>query len=356
MNILFLTPYPIEGPSSRFRVWQYLPYFEKAGHRCRVSSFLDVQSYGKFYKKGHWFTKSKILIRGLARRLMLLPYVPYYQVVVVQREVFPFGPPLFERVIKLLNRNIVFDFDDAVYHPQTSEGNKAFLFLKSVNKPRRVIKFSSLVIAGNRILAKYAKIVNSRVEIIPTPIDVAYYHPRQGHNSRRQVVIGWIGSRTSAPFLFEVEEALRIVKSRFAEKVKIVVIGGDTFRFQNLEAEYREWRLDEELQALQTFDIGLMPLPDNEWTRGKCGFKALEYMSMGIPAICSAVGVNRDIITHGVNGYLIESEGEWAPILTNLIQNSGLRNKIGRAAKQYVQKHYSLNQWADRYLQLLATF
>jgi glycosyltransferase involved in cell wall biosynthesis len=353
LKILFVTPYPIEGPSSRYRVWQYLPYLEKAGLHCRVSSLLNSQAFSIFYKKGHLLSKILILIKGFFKRLFLLPIVSTYDVVFIQKEAFPFGLPFFEKLIKLFNKNVIFDFDDAIYLPQTSEGNRIFQFLKSPNKARKVILSSKLTFAGNRILADYAKQFNANVEIVPTTINTDFYVPKENSKIEGPVVIGWIGSQTTAPYLLEVEEPLNSIKERFSDKVKIVIIGGGTFRFQKLEAEYKPWKMKDELVELQNFDIGIMPLPDDDWTRGKCGFKALLYMSVGIPAVCSAVGVNREIISHEKNGFLIERETDWESVYARLIEDDELRKRTGKLARERIVDHYSLELWADKLIQLI---
>ena len=353
MKILFITPYPIEGPSSRYRVWQYLPYLEKAGLHCRVSSLLTSQVFSIFYKKGYLLSKILILIKGFFKRLFLLPMVSTYDVVFIQKEAFPFGPPFFEKLIKLFNKNVIFDYDDAIYLPQTSEGNRIFQFLKSPNKAQKVIQSGKLIFAGNRILADYAKQFNANVEIIPTTIDTNFYKPIENSKVKDPVVIGWIGSQTTALYLLEVEEPLNNIKKRFGKKVRIIIIGGGTFRFQKLEAEYKLWKMKDELAELQNFDIGIMPLPDDEWTRGKCGFKALLYMSVGIPAVCSAVGVNREIISHEKNGFLIESKTDWESVFACLIEDGELRKRTGKSARERIVDHFSLELWANKLIQLI---
>lgn len=317
-----------------------------------MSPFLSSSTYQILYEKGHRLRKAVALILGFWKRVFLFRVIPSYDIIFIQREAFPLGPPFFEKALRQMSKRIIYDFDDAIFYPSVSPENRFIRFLKSPEKTGKIIKLSDLVIAGNDYLAQYAKGFNHRVEILPTPVDVEKYKPGIKKNSE-PIVIGWIGSKTTSAFLKDVEDPLRKVLKRFGKKVKIKIVGGGGFKFKSLSAEYKEWSLDEEVEDLQSFDIGIMPLPDNPWTRGKCGFKALQYMSVGIPALCSAVGITCEIIKDGVNGFLIRSRGEWVSKLSRLIEDDQLRKKMGQAGRKWVEERYSLAAYAQRFLALL---
>lgn len=313
---------------------------------------MNSSAYRILYKRGHWLRKAAALVSGFWKRVFLLGVIPSYDIIFIQREAFPLGPPFFERAFRQMSKRIIYDFDDAIFYPSVSPENRFIRFLKSPQKTGKIIKLSDLVIAGNDYLAQYAKGFNHRVEILPTPVDVEKYKPGIKKNSE-PIVIGWIGSRTTAAFLKDVEDPLREVSKRFGKRVRIKIVGGGGFKFKSLSAEYKEWSLDEEVKDLQSFDIGIMPLPDNPWTRGKCGFKALQYMSVGIPAVCSAVGITCEIIKDGMNGFLIRSREEWVSKLSRLVEDDQLRKEIGQAGRRWVEENYSLDAHARKFLALI---
>jgi glycosyltransferase involved in cell wall biosynthesis len=346
MRILFITLYPIEGPSSRFRVWQYVPRLLALGHDVEVAPFFGSGDYPKLYQPGAWLWKTLVVARGFWRRLALLSSVRRADVVVIHRAAAPIGPPLLERLYHRLNRRLVFDFDDAIFMPQTIAAHRRFVFLKSSEKTATLIRMSRRVLAGNGFLAEYARRFHADVHVLPTV--VALPSKPRVRRSSGPVVIGWIGSPTTAPFLEEIADALSEVKARYGSAVEVRIVGAGEYRLPDLEATYRPWSLDRETDELCGFDIGLMPLPDTDWARGKCGLKALQYMSVGVPVVCSPVGVNSEIVEDGASGFLPKSTAEWVQAIARLVEDAGLRQKMGEVGRHRVSQHYSLDRWAPQ--------
>lgn len=351
MRVLFLVPYPAEGASNRYRVEQYLPYLEKEGIRYSLRPFWNRAAYRALYKNGHYFRKIFFFIRGTISRVLQIFCIAGYDVVFIHREAYPIGGAFFETVISVLKKPIIFDFDDAIFLPASSRPNN---FIERFKDPRKVISIirrSEYVICGNSFLAAFASRYNVSVAVIPTPIDTGKYYPA-ARNPGRKIVIGWIGSATTLDFLSPMKNVISVLSKEFPGII-FKVVGGD-FSFEGLSnVVSKPWSLNEEIDDLRQFDIGIMPMPDNDWTRGKCGFKAILYMSMGIPCVCSPVGVNNEIISDGINGFLADSEEEWIQKLSSLIRDCRLREKIGLAGRKTVEDKYSLKVNAPKYLEII---
>ncbi len=207
------------------------------------------------------------------------------------------------------------------------------------------------VIAGNHYLADFALPFNQSVSIIPTPIDTDKYHPTD-KNHHNEVVIGWMGSLTTADFLSAMENVFIRLSEKFLY-IKFKIIGTNLSIKGLPNIISKPWSLSEEIEALRTFDIGIMPMPDDEWTKGKCGFKAILYMSMVIPCVCSPVGINKEIIRDGVNGLLASTDDEWVEKLSLLIKDSDLRKQIAMAGRKTIEDKYSVNINAPKFLDIL---
>jgi glycosyltransferase involved in cell wall biosynthesis len=244
---------------------------------------------------------------------------------------------------------IVYDFDDAVWQPHSSQANRAFQILRYPEKVKRIMRLSREVIAGNGYLRDYALRHNPRVAVIPTPVDTDLLYPGPQRNGR-SVTLGWIGSHSSAIYLGSLDPVLRHLAERHDLRVKVV---GGEYHSAHARVSTHEWRLDREAADLHSFDIGLMPMPDNPWTRGKCAFKALQYMAVGIPVVCSPVGMNVEVVQDGINGFLARSEADWIERLSLLIENPGLRRAMGQAGRAVVEERYSVKANFPKLLRVL---
>lgn len=349
MNVLFIVPYPTQGPSNRFRVEQYFPYLKHNNIDYSISSLQSETLYRILYKKGHYTSKSYHLICGVWRRLLDLFSSNRYDIVFIHREAFPIGNMIIERLFNKLNGNIIYDFDDSIFLPR---GNNIFFkFIKRSTNIEKIIRLSRHVIAGNDYLKNYALQFNKNVTVIPTSIDTQVYKPPQNKTITDKVIIGWIGSRTTIKYLKILRGVFKKLLSTF-KNIEMKIIGGE-YKTQDPRITNQRWSLETELSDLQSFDIGIMPMYDNEWAKGKCAFKIIQYMAVGIPAIASSVGMNVEVIQNGVNGFLISSEEEWFEKLSILIENPELRQKLGKAGKNTVEQRYSLMVNAPKFIEVL---
>lgn len=280
---------------------------------------------------------------------MDLRRIDNYDIVFVFREALMTRSTYFERKFAASKAKIIFDFDDAIWLTNVSNANRRWKWMKNPNKTSKLIALADLVFAGNEFLASYARPHNPNVQIIPTTIDTEEYRhldvPRD-----TKVCIGWSGSITTIRhFEFALPFLLRI-KELFGDRVTFRVIGDANYRNDELGIEGMPWQKGTEIADLSRIDIGIMPLPNDEWAKGKCGLKGLQYMALGIPTIMSPVGVNTEIIEHGVNGALAETEEEWVAELSRLIEDADLRQRVGAAARNTVEERYSVKANEHKYL------
>lgn len=349
-RLLFLPPHrPGRMPGQRYRFEQYLPSLEAAGVRCEILPLLDAARDRRFYRVGHWADKALLVGQTFARRLSHALRARRFDGVFLYREAFMLGPPFFEWLLALQNVPLIFDFDDAIWLGDTSAANRRLAFLKFPRKLNYALRRAALVLAGNDYLAEYAGQFSQNVRVMPTTVDTALYRRRKPRAERPFAVIGWSGSPTTAPHFELAAPALRQIKDSFGEQVKFRLIGDPAYRNEALGITGEAWSVENELAALEDFDIGLMPLPDNEWARGKCGLKALTYFAFETPAVVSPVGVNAALLDGGRNGFAAASKEEWISALSRLVEDAILRNELGANARRFVETRYSAAAWAERY-------
>jgi glycosyltransferase involved in cell wall biosynthesis len=340
---------PDRSPSQRFRFEQYLEYLKENGYDYEYSYLIRAEDDKIFYGKGNYLKKFLILWRSILKRWKEMRNAKKYDIVFVQRECFMLGTTFFEKGFAKRTK-MVFDFDDSIWLQVISEGNKALGFLKDASKTEKIIKAAHLVFAGNEYLANYARQFNKNVVIIPTTIDTEEYKRMQLPETT-QVCIGWSGSFTTIEHFQYAIPALLKIKEKYGDKVCFKVIGDGTYRHEELGIQGLPWTKQDELKELSGIDIGIMPLPDDEWTNGKCGLKGLQYMALDIATIMSPVGVNTEIIQDGVNGFLAGPVDEWVDKISRLVEDAALRKSLGAAGRKTVVEQYSVSSQRERYLQ-----
>lgn len=353
-RVLFLTKYTEQGSSSRYRVYQFLPSYTAAGLGLEIRPFHTSEYVRRLDADAGWLRKARQVgyLAGRAwQRLAALRQAGSFDLVVVEGEVFPLAPAWADRLLWAFNRRVVVEYDDAlfVYHGEMLE--PAWLRRLVAGKVASLMGRSRAVIAGNAYLAEYAAKHNPRVEIIPTAIDTERWAVASpGGPEGGPVRLGWIGSPATARYLAGLGPAL----AELARKRPFVLrtIGAPALALPGVEVEALPWRLESEVADLQACHIGLMPLDDDAYSRGKCGLKLLQYMAIGIPAVASPVGVNAEIVRDGENGYLAGSDEEWVERLTSLIDDAALRRQMGLAGRETVERDYSLTVTAPRLLAL----
>jgi glycosyltransferase involved in cell wall biosynthesis len=344
-TVCALVPYPIDTtPSQRFRIEQWLPYLEEQGISVELKPFISSRMMQKLHQPGGLAAKAAGMIEAFARRTLEVASIGKYDVILIHRAACLAGPAALERLITILRKPIIFDFDDAIYLPNTSQANRSFGWLKFPGKTAALCRLSSHVVAGSNHLAEFARRHNPRVTVVPTSIDTDLYQPVARNGQSKRIVIGWTGSSTSQTHLEMFADVLRELAAR--RDVEIRVQSNRQPNLQGVPFVWRPWSPETEVEELTHFDIGIKPMPDDLWSRGKCPMKEIQYMSMGIPTVCSAVGASREIIKHGKNGFLASNREEWLNYLQTLIDDPKLREFIGAAGRQTVEEQYSMRQCA----------
>lgn len=350
-SILFQTVHrPDRSPSQRFRHELYASYLRKQGFDVSFSYLLEPRDDEVYYRPGRYGRKARIAWQAARRRIGELRNGSLADIVFVQREAFMLGTSWFERRAARRSR-LMFDFDDAIWLPDVSGPNRSLGWLKNPRKIERIVRAAHTVLAGNAYLAAYARRFNNNVHVVPTTLDTGHHRPADRPASGR-VTIGWTGSLTTSKYFHRIAPVLGRLRAKYGSAVDFKLVGDPTYRHDGLQLTGEPWRIESEVEDLHDMDIGIMPLPDDPWTRGKCGFKALQYMACGIPAVVSPVGVNTEIVEDGVNGLLASGDDQWYDALCRLIESPGLRSSLGRAGRRTVIERYSFQAWKDRYVEL----
>lgn len=352
MRILFIVPYPIaSAPSQRFRFEQYFEALKKEGIQYDVQSFIDVATWDILYKKGFVLQKIFGILKGFLRRKLLFFKLQQYHWVFIHREATPVGPPIFEWLIaKVFRKKIIYDFDDAIWLENVSESNKMISKLKWYSKVSSIIKWSHKISCGNDFLCDYAKKYNSNVVLNPTTIDMFNLHNETKNQHSDRFVIGWTGTHSTIKYLEPIVPVIEQLEKQFDFDFLVISNRKPDWNLKSLK--YLEWQKETEVADLLKMNIGLMPIPDDDWAKGKCGFKALQYMSLGIPALVSPVAVNKKIVDDGINGYWCNTEEQWKVAISALTQSGTLREKMGKAAKEKIKNYYSVESNTTNFLNL----
>ena len=347
MRVLALMPALYDtSPGQRYRLEQWEPLLRERGVEITFASFEDEDLHALLYKRGMMRKKLRLVTRGLGRRLSLVRRVKDYDVVYILREAALLGPPVFERLIAQSGVPVVFDFDDAIFVSYRSPSNGYLSYLKFASKTKTICRIASHVMVGNPYLADYARQVNDRVTVIPTTIDTQRYQVPPPKTVNRPLVICWTGSHSTVQHLDTLRGALKKLASR--DQFRLRVIGTPVYDCPPIDVEAMRWRARTEVDDLAPIDIGVMPLPEDKWSKGKCGAKALQFMGMGIPTVCSPVGVNKEIIQDDQNGFLASTEDEWVDKLSRLLRSAELRRRLGQAGRSTVEQKYSAISQAPR--------
>jgi len=348
-KILFISPYPHGiGPSQRFRFEQYLDFLSEY-FDCNQQTFWDKRAWDVLFKEGKVVAKFYFLIRAFFSRIILLFSISKYDLIFIHREMAHIGPPIFEWfVAKILKKNIVYDFDDAIWNLNYSNKNPLVKYFKATWKVAKICKWATAVSCGNQYLSNFAKQYNKQVFIIPTTIDTNYH--QNIDNNEHKLTIGWTGTLTTLKHINVILPVLRKLEKKYDFDFR--VIANDKPQLQLDCLEYVKWKKESEIEDLSVIDVGLMPLPNEEWEKGKCGFKGLQYMALSIPTVMSPVGVNNEIIRDGENGFLASSENEWIDKISQLIESKTLREKLGKAGRRTVVDTFSVEANKQKYLDL----
>lgn len=340
------------SPGQRFRFEHFIPILEKNGYEIIFSNIINEKDDFIFYSKGKYFSKLLIVLKSFRHRFRDLRIAKNCDAIFIYREAFMLGTTYFEKRLSKLNVPIIFDFDDSIWLNDTSEGNQNLAWMKKPEKTAEICKLSNLVSVGNQYLADYAKVFNKNVAIIPTTINTEYHTPIKVKAEKKPICIGWTGTTTTLKHYDTAIPVLQRIKEKYGDKVYFKVIVNSVEWTRDLDVKLVKWTKENEIEELCEFDIGIMPLPDDEWSRGKCGFKGIQCMALKIPVIMSPVGVNTEIIENEKNGYLADNPEAWFKYLCLLIDSFELREKIGESARKTIEEKYSVNIWENKVLDL----
>lgn len=352
-KILFLLPYPKNyAPSQRLKFEQYLDNFEENGYEYDIVPFIDEKFWEVLYKKGNFHLKVYYTIISYFKRYLLLFSLRKYDIVYSHLWMTPHGFPFYEFLAAKLSKKLIFDIDDLIFLGHSSSANRIFQFIKGKNKPIYLMKKADHVVTCTPYLDSFVRKYNLNTTDISSTVNTENYIPINKYSNDNELVIGWSGSHSTSKYVLLLASVLKKISSKY--KVRIHVLGDENFKIEGVDnLKSMAWSEDIELQEMQKFDIGIYPLPDEEWVLGKSGLKAIQYMALGIPTIAAAVGANFRVIENGVSGVLVENEEEWEKALIAYIENPELRRSHGLAARKRVEENYSVKVNASKYLSIL---
>ncbi len=359
MKIAAFTRYDETAPSSRYRFYRYRECFASEGVEMEIFALFDRH----YLETRHGIKKAFLACGAYLRRLRDVLHLfldrNTYDIVLIEYELFPYLPAWFESLMRRRGIAYIVDYDDAIFHKYDRH---RFAWVRRLlgDKVAEVIRDAKSVIVCNDYLYDYAVAYNRSVTKIPTVVDIRRYAricKDIGEKEKETFVVGWIGSRTTSPFV----AAILPILERFAathEKVRIDLVGFDASLLnpsqrRNPAIRIVEWCEETEIETIAGFDVGVMPLPDTPWSRGKCGFKLIQYMACAKPTIASAVGTNMHIVVPDVTGYTVDSDDAWIERLERLYGDKALRLRMGRAGREVVEKDFDNRMWCRRYIELI---
>jgi L-malate glycosyltransferase len=352
-RILFVCPYPENvAPSQRLKFEQYYPHFHDAGYEVVTSSYISPSFWKIIYKKGNFVAKGWYSLTGYLKRIADLLRLRKYDIVYVHLWVTPFGPPVFEWLFRKIARKLVYDIDDLVYLKNVeSKAHPLVTLIKGRKKPLFLMKTADHVITCTPYLDQFVRKFNKNTTDISSTIDTNKYLPKKDYGESGKIIIGWSGSHSTSKYLHLLDDVFRDLARSFS--FKLLVMGDENFTLDGVEVEAIPWKECYEVEVIRRFDIGVYPLPEEEWVLGKSGLKALQYMAAGIPTVATAIGTIFRIIKHKDNGFLVHSELEWKQFLMQLLSDVHLRYEIGKKAICTVEKKFSVDVTKHAYLSIL---
>ena len=347
-KILYFTKYSRNAGSSRLRSFQYFPFLEQAGFEVEASplfseAYVDNLYAGKSTKKE--------AIAGYLKRFLKLWSVFKYDQLVIEKELFPYVPAFAEKLLNFFGFNYIVDYDDAVFHNYDQHGNAVVRKVLG-KKIDAVMKNASTVVAGNSYLADRAKKAGAKkIEIIPTVIDLKRYCIEK--KEQKRFVIGWIGTKTTfEKHLLPQRNWIKKIQEENAD-IEFHIVGITEDMELGKNAKYIPWTEDSEVREIQQFDVGIMPLQDSLWEKGKCSYKIIQYFACGIPAIASPVGMNTEVVLPHINGFLATTEKDWLHAIQTLKVDKELRHTFGQNGRSMVEDHYSIQVTAQKWIEII---
>jgi glycosyltransferase involved in cell wall biosynthesis len=358
MKVLALASYPIEMAATRYRLAQFVAPLMERGIELTIRPFLDSELSASLYKRSEWPRTTLGLLRSAVRRIADVSKASRADVLLVQREAMIFGPPVVEWLATRLGRcPMVLDLDDAIYVRYLSPTyGRLGSALKWFSKTDDLIRWARVVTCGNRTIAEYVSAKGARASIIPTVVDTEKFRPATGRTDGDEVpVLGWVGTHSTYPYLASIFPALQRLARDFRFRLKVVGAGQDEIELPGVEVESLAWNLEREIADFQSFDIGLYPIVEDEWSAGKSGFKSVQYMAVGIPFVVTPVGACAEIGEPEVTHFAARSPDDWYAALARLLSDESLRRKMGEAGRAHALQYYTVAAQADKLAEALRT-
>ena len=347
MKVLVLSKYGHLAASPRHRFLQYAPHLAEHGIELTFSPLFDNAYLKQRFDSGR--APPPAVLRAYARRVLALLTTNRWDLAWVHCELFPYWPGVTERALRLRGLPYVYDYDDAIFH-MYDEHRLPVVRTVLGRKLAPVIGGAQAVIAGSGYLARYAERFNSRVTVVPTVVDMKRYGLKPERPATDRLTVGWIGSRSTSEHLEVIAPALRALATEVP--LKLIATGARPLNIPGVDVEVRPWSEDSEVQDLHEADVGIMPLPDRPWTRGKCAFKLIQYMAAGLPTVSSPVGANSEVV-NDETGLFASTTEEWVAALRRLRDSVELRKKLGLAGRARALKYFSLESQKDRVRKIL---
>lgn len=340
IKVLGLTRYGRSGASSRLRFFQYSDGLSQVGISIKFHSLIDDECLSQLYSNGRYkFTR---LFLSYCSRIKILLQLKDFNVIWIEKEALPWFP-LWMELVLLRKCQFILDYDDAVFH---NYDEHPFYLIRRIFGFRcdRLMARAALVVCGNKYLANRAKQAGSRcVEILPTVIELSRYKSiivSRVHDKKIPIIV-WIGSPSTVKYLQNIAESLLILFKRAPFTLRVI---GAQFNYPGLKIECLLWTETDEVSNLSDCSVGIMPLLNSSWEKGKCGYKLIQYMACGLPVVASDVGVNSEIIRHGENGFLVSTSQQWVDALEMVLFDSELSNKMGSLGRAMVERHYCVDR------------
>ena len=350
-KILIICTYPLNTvPGQRLKYEQYLGYLSENGYQLEVIPFFDHETYKILYCKNNNLQKIYGTFKGFIRRFLDIYKVYKSDGIFITLSVVPLGPSFLEWLYVKLAKKTIYDIDDMIFQLRTAPSNRITKFLKSRKRFYFLLEKANHCITCTPELDNIARTYNQNTTDISSTINTKTYIPINKYENKKDLVIGWTGSHSTVPYLHLLDGVLQELSKKY--KFKLLVMGTNNFEISGVDIECLNWNSNIEISTLQRMDIGLYPLPDDNWVKGKSGLKALQYMAMGLPVVASNLGCNERVIENNISGLLVNDMNDWYKSISNLIKNNELRRFLGHNARLRVEKYFSIEANKNTYLSI----
>lgn len=341
-KILIVCPYPRDtGAGQRLKYEQYIPDWERFGAKVKIDNFFVEKAWPILHKQGGAIKKIFFTILGYFRRIVTLLRAPHYDYVYVHMWGTPIGPPIYEKALRILSKNVIYDLEDSIINSEDERKGVFRKILKTKSKIRYLVRTSNHVIASSPDLASYCEKLNfyGCAKYITSSVDVEKFRKSTNNTALSKITIGWTGTVSTFPYFLLIRDVLMEMKKAY--DFKLVIIGNFDYQDEEFDLEVIQWKSDTEIADLSRIDIGVYPLPDNDWVSGKSGLKAIQYQAMGIPFVASNVGNTPNVVDHAITGFLASNEDDWKRYLAILLGDPYLRAEMGKNGIAKAHKQFS---------------